>query len=251
MPKLLLVICFVSTFLIANAFAFRGTVKVCGVEWPPFTYNKNGKLTKGISIAIYTEAFKRMNMTLDADTIPWARCLDAVKEGQYMAVIDNAALPPFIFGKHPTGIYPLAIYTRENYPLSIFSWRAMWGKPVGMVRGYDYTPKIKRFRRWQPDYSDSDEQALQKLNAHRYDFVVMDIFAAPLLASKLKINIKRLTPMVDGTYLYLVFNKKHQRLLQEYDKKIKQMIEDGTIDNIYLDHINMTYSELMSLMPDN
>jgi len=134
----------ITLFTILSSFShisYAEALKLCGVEWPPFTYSKEQKITKGISYDVYTEAFRRLQMAVE---LPWKRCLQYVAEGKYDAVIDNAALEPFLYGQFPTAIYPLAIYVRQDFPQETFSWDDLQGKTVGMVLGYDYTER--RFR---------------------------------------------------------------------------------------------------------
>ncbi len=48
-----------------------------------------------------------------------------------------------------------------------------------MVRGYDYTDKIKNFTGWEPIKAHSDKQLLLMLEKSRVDMIVLDYFSAP------------------------------------------------------------------------
>ncbi|OQW92235.1 MAG: ABC transporter substrate-binding protein [Beggiatoa sp. IS2] len=222
-------------------------LKLCGVEWPPFTHSKNGEIVNGISFDVYTEAFRRLQMDFETIEIPWSRCLKYVEDGEYDAVIDNAALEPFLYGKFPTAIYPLAIYVRHDFPQETFSWDEMKGKTVGMVRGYDYTEKVKQFEGWKKELADTDEQMLRKLQKNRYDYVVLDIFAAPILAKQLGIELKKLNPLIDVTTLYLVFGKHKAEIAKQYDQVIGKMIQEGLLDTIYKKYLPYSYTDLMNM----
>lgn len=37
-------------------------LKVCGVDWPPFSYAEQGRLTEGISVEIHREVARRLGM---------------------------------------------------------------------------------------------------------------------------------------------------------------------------------------------
>lgn len=139
------------------------------------------------------------------------------------------------------------MYVRQNFPQTTFSWEDMKGKFVGMVRGYDYTEKIKNFDGWVPIFSTTDELLIKKLHAKRYDYVILDIFAVPILSERLGIKIKMLTPLIDSTKLYLVFNKNNAEIAKEYDKVIGKMIQDGTMDSIYLKYLPNNYNEIMNM----
>ncbi|WP_339387596.1 substrate-binding periplasmic protein [Vibrio caribbeanicus] len=220
-------------------------LKLCGVEWPPFTYSEAGKITGGLTYDILSEAFNRLNIKVEKDVIPWARCLAYVETGKYDAVIDNAALDPFITGRHPTAKYTLGVYVRENYEQTDFSWSSLVGKSIGLVRGYDYTETITNYDGWIREYASTDELALGKLKVNRYDYVLLDTISADLLAKKVNIKIRMLKPEVDSTNLYLAFNKHNEDTLEAYDRVLGEMIQDGTMDSIYLKYLPKNYSALV------
>lgn len=233
--------------LLAVAVVHAEPIRLCGVDWPPFTYAEDGMIEDGISIRIYEEAFKRLGMSVEAHALPWPRCVRSVELGAYDAIIDNVPVNRFVFGRHPTAFYPLAIYVREDLPVDLFSWKSMTGKPVGMVRGYDYTPTISSFDGWLPRYFTTDEQMLRALQAGRIDYVLGDLFSVPILSARVGVKIKRLDPLVDSTDLYLMFNAERENLMRRYDQVIGQMIEDGTLDAIYRQFMPLSYSDVMRL----
>lgn len=245
MRTLIIIVLFVVFFPLSSMSAEK--IKLCGVEWPPFTYAKDGKITKGVSPDIYTEAFHRLQLDFEAVELPWSRCLKFVENGNYDAVIDNAALEPFLYGKFPTAIYPLAIYVRQDFPQETFSWDDIKDKTVGMVLGYDYTEKVKKFTGWKPEFANTDEQMLKKLQKNRYDYVVLDIFAAPILAKQVDIELKRLNPLMDVTMLYLVFGKHQADLAKRYDQVIGALIQEGFLDTIYKKYLPYSYADLMKM----
>lgn len=242
---------YIGLMLLPLVFKAFAEVKLCGVEWPPFTYAQHNHLVKGISIDIYKEAFTRMNMTFTADQLPWARCLKDVEEGYYDAVIDNANLEPFkVAADTPTSVYPLGIYVRQDFPQVQFSWESIRGTAVAMVNGYDYTKKIAAFTGWQRVDFSSDEKILHAIKIKRYDYALIDVFSAPILAKKVGIDIKLLKPAVDSTNLYLAFGPKKANLVKQFGETIKEMIQEGIMDIIYRKHIGMSYSDVLKISQD-
>lgn len=228
--------------------ANTGVVKLCGVEWPPFTYRSfenPAVIDKGITYEIYTEAFRRLGLSFTTTILPWPRCLAATNKGLYDGIIDNADMPPFISGNHPTGVYSLAIFVKQDHPEMAFNWASMEGKTVGMVRGYSYTPKIKAFDGWVKQLAPNEEQLLRMLKGQRHNYVLLDIFSADILASKVGVDIKQLKPIVDSIHLHLTFSPENNAIAEQFDQTIKQMIDDGTIDNIYQKFLPYSYQELM------
>lgn len=233
--------------IIYSSAVFASEVKLCGVSWPPFTYVQNNQFVKGISHDIHREAFKRLGIKYKRSVFTWARCLAQVEKGVYDAVIDNSATAPFIYGKVPTAVYPLAVFVREDSADKHFSWEFMQGKKIGMVRGYDYTPKITGFKGWNVKYAKTDHQLLLKLKAKRTDYIILDIFSADILMKEAGIKVKMLTPLIDSTDLFLVFNKGRSALARQYDEVIQQMHSDGTLDKIYRQYLPFDYSQIIDM----
>ena len=226
------------------------TLKFCGVHWPPFIYAEDEHIVKGISFDIYTEAFRRLNREFDAEEIPWPRCVEYVQEGDYDAILDaGTPRPSIILGKQPTSIFPLAIFVREEFPEDHFSRDALKGKTVGVIRGYDYGDRVP-LTDWKLDFSKDEEMLLKKLQGGRHDYVLLDIFVAPVLAEKLGIKVKMLSPLVDAYPLSLGFSAKHESLVQEYDRVIEVMIQDGTLDKIYQTYLPYNYHTLLTMFEE-
>ncbi|WP_018693144.1 substrate-binding periplasmic protein [Algicola sagamiensis] len=221
------------------------TVEVCGVAWPPFTYAENKMIVKGVSHDIHQAVFTKLGMKLVAHELPWPRCLSIVEEGKMDAVIDNAPLEPYIYGENANAFYPLAIYVRADFPIEQFSWFLMRGKRVGMVRGYDYTEKIQKFKGWKKDLHKTDAELFEKLKKGWLDYILVDIFSAPLLAEQTEVEIKSLHPMVDTVNLYLDFSPKNKVLAEKYDRELGNMIKSGEVDKIYKKYMPYTYRQLL------
>jgi len=221
-------------------------IKLCGVEWPPFTYVENNFIVKGISYEIYEHAFHLLGKRFIAHKIPWPRCRNYVKKGEYDAIIDADTLE-FIIGTFPTSFYPVGVYTRFDFPEDKFSWDLVRGKRIGMIRGHKYTDIIGNFNNWIKDFASNEIMMIQKLKANRYDFIISDLFAAHYFAKTVGIKIKMLKPILDFGPNYLAFNRDRKKLLKDYDKIIGLMIQDGTLDRIYLKYLPYSYSELKKM----
>ena len=73
--------CLILNLLCAFTSVAREDIKLCGVEWPPFTFVVQGKMVKGISLDVYREAFRRLSHNSSTSVLPWARCKLAVIQG--------------------------------------------------------------------------------------------------------------------------------------------------------------------------
>lgn len=244
MKKILIII----LAIMINQAVYATTIKLCGVQWPPFTYSTQSNLSHGLSIDVYTEAFKRLGMTIDAKAMPWQRCVKLVKHGSMDALIDNTHSNEFINGITPTAFYPLAIYVRNDFDQTKFSWDTMENKHVAMVRGYDYTEKISSFKHWNKQFALSESVLVRMLKAKRYDYILLDIFAAQHLEKTHNIKLKMLEPMIDSAALYLVFNKNKKTLKDKFNTKVVEMINDGTMDKLYVKYLPHSYSAFKTMI---
>lgn len=226
---------------------YATTVKLCGVDWPPFTFSEHGELTHGLSIDVYKEAFKRLGMEISTKSMPWQRCMKLVKHGSMDALIDNTHSNEFIHGPTPTAFYPLAIYVRSDFEQSKFSWKAMENQDVAMVKGYDYIDKIASFKSWHKQYAVSESVLVKMLKAKRFDYILLDSFAAKNLEVIHDMKLKMLTPRIDIAKLYLVFNQKKSALMNKFDETIIAMISDGTMDKLYLKHLSQSYKDFVNM----
>ena len=223
-------------------------VKICGVEWPPFTKGKT--IQEGISSEIYREIFqRRLGFKLIIRAMPWARCLSEVKKGNFDAVSDNLSTSDFINGKYAHSVYALAMYVNQDSTEKTFKGlNSLIGKKVGMVRGYGYTPKIKEFKGWKVHLAVKDEHLIKMLDEGRLDYIINDIFSAPIMAEKFKIKIRAIFPLVDSTPLYLAFNKEKEELAKQYDEELGKLIKEGMVDKIYKNNSSIPYVDISKYM---
>jgi polar amino acid transport system substrate-binding protein len=227
------------------------TIKLCGVEWLPFTMGE--QLDHGISIEINQEAFKRMGHTASISNVPWKRCIDEVREGKFDAMIDAGDVRGFSFPKNPTTIYALSFWVRADAPDTTYKGvESLKGKKVGLVLGYTYSPEIDKIKEWNVDRVTDDETNLKKLAARRVDYIANDIVSCPLVAKRLGItNIRPLLPPFNVYPLGLSFGPKSlKKFAADYDKAIEGMLKDGTIETIYAKYSTIRYSELMRYLKE-
>lgn len=229
-------------------------LRFCDTTWPPFTYGvENGRITKGVSFEILTEAFRRLNMQFQIDVMPWERCLMKVEAGTYDGVLDaNNQSPNFIHGINPTSVYPTAIYVRKDFKENKLSWEKLRGKKVGLVKDYEYPQSIMTNNvGFIPDKSQDGAAMMRKLKINRYDYIVSDIFSAQPNAQEVGVDIKMLPPILEVDNLYLTFNNSHEGLMKKFDDVFGEMIKEGTADALYRKYLPYTYHEAVNLKTED
>ncbi|WP_196303961.1 substrate-binding periplasmic protein [Chromobacterium violaceum] len=230
-------------FTLATGFTTQASpIKLCGVEWPPFTYVKNGMVDSGISHDILQEAFRRLQLPEIMEAAPWARCLRGIKTGEYDAVIDNevaAQTPRF---KHIYSSYPVALCVKRGSAIQSFNWKLVQGQTVGIVRGYTYTPKILHYPNWKLTPTNDENSLYAMLTNGHLQFVLCDVWGATL-----RPNVTILKPIIDRTNLSPNFSAKKAALAVRLDGMIGKMIEDGSVERIYSQYTKHKFREMVPL----
>ncbi|MDC5821714.1 transporter substrate-binding domain-containing protein [Vibrio europaeus] len=221
-------------------------VRVCGVDWPPFSFvDDNSKVIKrGISVEIYREAFSRMGKKVEFHHVPWGRCEKHVLSGKYDAILDSVKVAGLINTSIPTAFYPLGAYVNKDSQLTEFSWERVDNQRVGLVINYHYADIILSNKDWKVVPAETEEKLLTLLGKERVDFAIMDYFSVVKLSEKVGIETRLLQPLIVSQNLYLCFNPKHNNLITRLEIKIKEMLEDGSIDALYKRYSIKTYSEI-------
>lgn len=232
-----------------SAIATTEEIRICGVEWPPFTTRSESGAMSGISYEMLKTAFSRMGVSFQLDFVPWERCKQMVINGVvFDAILDATENADLIVGENPTSMYPIALFKRPSPSVEVdaFDWSVGENKSVGRVLGYAYNSFEEKMTAWNFDYSTDDRTMIQKLALFRTDFIIGDMFSTHILAEEMDLDIKMLQPFMSVDNLYLAFNPQHQAIQSQFDRVVAGMIDDGTLDRIYQQSIGYTYAELMS-----
>lgn len=239
-------------FIFAILVAFSSTswssevVRVCAVDWPPFSFVEAGskKIERGVSVDLYREAFARMGKKVEFHHVPWGRCEKKVLSGTYDAILDSVKVNGLITPSIPTAFYPLGAYVNKGSELTEFSWERVHNQRAGLVINYHYADIILNNKDWAVVTAETEEKLLTLLGKNRVDFAILDYFSVVKLSEKVGIEIRLLHPLIVSQNLYLCFNPKRRDLVADLDKKIKEMLGDGTIDAIYKSYSINSYSDI-------
>jgi polar amino acid transport system substrate-binding protein len=231
--------------LLSTATAAPRELKLCAIEWPPFTQLKQNRIDSGITVDVLREAFGRLQVPYRIQPMSWILCRKAVDSGEMDGLLDATVSESHLTERHSTSFYPLAVFVLDESSIKEFDWSLLRGKRVGMVRGYTYGPAIQRFHDWVRVDADSDAQLMVWLQYHRVDFVLTDTYAGPILATRAGVQVRPLQPLVEVVPLYLSFAESQSALAARYDKVVGDMIADGTLDAIYLRYLPYDYHEAL------
>ena len=233
-------------FLLLPAMGYGQPVELCGVHWPPYTISDDRTIAEGLSFAIYEEAFTRLGLEVNATRLPWKRCQVEVSRGRYDAIMDadKVLFEDYVFGKNTTNFNPVTIYVRRRSPMNHYDPEVLEGRQVGIVEGYVGYLAIAEQHGWKVVETRSEKHTFRMLAEQRIDFAMVDEASAPLLTPQLEVDFKPLDPPVFIQELSLGFHPSNRDLMERYDRAISEMIQDGTLDELYRQHLPYSYSEI-------
>ena len=221
------------------------TITICGASFPPSTIVENGKLVRGYSVEVIAESFSRLKLDYQLEVLPWKRCLWLVKAGDIDAVIDTSIYnEPIITGKFPISYNQLAIYVREDFPDAEYSPISLRGKLIGIPRGYTSYFNLAKENGWLGLETDDEENMFTMLEKGRFDYAFSDTSTALSMASKVNARIKPLKPVVTSQKYFLGFSPNHEALALAFDEVIEKMIQDGTMNRIYIKYLPQSYTDM-------
>lgn len=232
--------------VIADEEPIEDKILIASVHFPPFEVIENGSYT-GPGYDIVTEAFSRMGYTeedYEFVTYPWARILELVKSGDVDIVMDispNEERQSYIkFSEEPFTNYEKHFITTAGndipYDGTIDSIKDY---TIGVVREYRIGPNYQEARAtgmYKFEDASSFEENIDKLLSGRVPIILDTTFSvlSHLANEGITHEIIVLEPPYDSTTTHLGFSKvlNNMDLLEGYDKAVREMREDGTLQNI-------------------
>lgn len=203
---------------------------------PPFMYQHEGQ-PKGLYPLLLQAVFQRAGIVVEIQAMPWKRALmrggkaelgigGIYKTAQRQAVFDYSQA---IFEEK------LIVYVRRGTATSFTALSDLYGKRVGVIRGWSYTEALdKAIDNGQIHASagSSDEANFRMLASGRLDALIAIELAGQRIIQQLQLDqVQALQPALSINPTYLVFAKqaKQQALLQRFDQSLAEMRADGSL----------------------
>lgn len=206
---------------------------------PPFMYQEAGQ-AKGLYPQLLQAVFKRAGIAVEVRAMPWKRALRMGEsaEAGIGGIYKTAARLEIFDYSQPIFEEKLIIYARKGAALHFDEISDLYGKRVGVIRGWSYTEALDeaiKNRRIEVTENSSDEANFKMLASGRLDMVIAIELAGQRIIQQLQLgNMQALEPPLSINSTYLVFAKKaeQQALLQRFDQSLQEMREDGSLDKL-------------------
>ncbi|MBO8172711.1 MAG: transporter substrate-binding domain-containing protein [Bacillaceae bacterium] len=208
------------------SFAMSGLYK-------PFNFKEDGELV-GFDVEIGTEIAKRMGMEPDPVTNPWESIIPGLTTNKYDAIIGSMAITEERLEKvnfsRPYYRSGAQIFVSADND-EIKSADDLKGKVIGVVKAstfkdvaMEYTDQVKEY--------DSDLTALNDLPSGRIDAVITDQMVGLRMIKEGAVDIKDVGEPLWVDEMGIAVRKEDEALLENINKALESMIEDGTYEEI-------------------
>jgi len=190
---------------------------------------------------VLSEADKRLkNISISFETLPAERSLVLANRG----INDGECcrIPTLIINEY-NNLVPVnesffsarfSAFAKQD-AIDIKRFEDLKPYSVGTVEGWKIAvKKVKAIKPAQTHIVTTPEQMFHMLDQHRLDYGIMGYLSGLQVITTLNMdNIKAIQPPLVEKPLFLLLHKKHKSLIPKFNKVIKHMKNDGTIDNLY------------------
>lgn len=180
--------------------------------WAPFSYLKDGKPT-GLDYEIAAEVFRRMNVEVHWQFLPWRRCLAMARQGQADAVLDiletrerDAML---IYPSEPLSEVEFLMFQANERPHVFNTMADLQGLIIGTQAGFQYGEAFMKAPGIYRESAPTLEANLGKLMLGRVDLVITDRRAGQYALEHLNLDqqISALPTVVSSDRQYLALRR--------------------------------------------
>ena len=233
LKKISLLLILLSLFLAHNVNAEKITLGY--VDFPPYEFEEQDQ-PKGILVSIVKKVFKKAEIPLELNFMPFKRAYELTKSGRIDGLFNfyktENRLQHFDYSK-PIINNPLVFFVRKDADIQFNKLEDLKGLKIGVMRGYTYGKAFDTSSLFSKDASNSHESNLKKVLYGRIDAYPCDKLVGIYTARKHKImsELKILTEPLKVMKGHIGFTKgKHKDVIEKIDKVITQMLQNGKID---------------------
>lgn len=221
---------------------------IVSADWAPYEFVENGQI-KGISVDIVNEVFNRMGYKVTNKVLPFSRAIEMLEKGEVDMILDVkntvARQEIGIFSKEPIITTSTSLFVKNNSNIE-FDGYILDLKPykIGIVRDYSYGEEFDTYIKnniLKTEVVDDNMQNVNKVLDERLDICIENrlVMLNELRATNNEHKLKELKPEIHETPVYGWFTKKKnlRQMIEEFDKKLVEVKQDGTFEKIYNSYV--------------
>lgn len=209
-------------------------------EWPPYQFTQDKEIV-GMDTEVVKEAFRRMGTNIKFRSLPWARALEEVKNGDAHAIF-SIAYPDqhqFLhFPKTPISAQRSVFFVRKDSDMKISDISDLEGVSVGVVRDNFYGDRFDKNEKIKRDVANNQFLIFKKLLAKRHDIMISFDVVGLYVAKQMGITdkVKTLDYVVDDQPTYVAFSKakgsQNTELAKQFSETLEQLHKEGFTEKI-------------------
>lgn len=211
-------------------------------DWYPYSAQRSGQ-AEGLAVDIVRAAFSAVGVTVDFKTMPYARCMQMVKQGVELGCFDTlrdvSTRDTYLFHEQPLFKATIGIYAPATASGSMTAQQLV-GHSVALTNGYTYGDTVEKNPDIRKDMAPNDLLTLRKLQAGRTEFALVYTRVADWLQHQhpeLRGGFRQVgTLLEDG--LYLSFSKSRSEapeMVKLLNRGLAQIRGNGTYARIEAD----------------
>lgn len=201
--------------------------------YKPYNFKQSGQLT-GFDVEIGKAIAKEMGLKPNPVTTPWETIIAGLQADKYDAVIGSLGITE----KRKKAVLFSDAYYRSGAQIfvkegnkEIRSPGDMKGKKIGVVKATTYKDEALKYSKDIKEYT-SDVVALQDLPTGRVDAVITDEGVGDHAIKNDGLKIRKVGNPLTLDEMGIAVNKDHPELVKEVNQALKQIIENGTYEEI-------------------
>jgi polar amino acid transport system substrate-binding protein len=244
-----LISCWFSLFLVFYSHVYASDqIKIVHfaeeANWPPFTLNKFGIATEGLSLALMQAIFSRLEIEVEIELLPQKRMLEYLKRGSKdgaTVISINSERSQFLDFSAPLFAKRGYIHykTDRKNPIEWDTFENLQGLIIGIVEGHnygeDFARAVKRYN-LNIEKLSQERQGFDLLLAERIDcFLCIDLTANQFMKeSKFKGKITHAPKSYYGKDYHIAFSKRSNArfLIPRVNKIIQEIRFDGSLNKM-------------------
>lgn len=220
-------------------------LKLVTLSYPPYEYVEDGEV-KGVATRIVREIFRRMDVEIDIELMPWVEALDAVRTGRADAIYTAFKTPE----REEYLLYPeteligqtTSLFVRDGSEIDYHGeLRPLAAYSFGVVHGVSYGPlfdnAVKTGMIRNVVRSIDGRESVKRFLAGEFDILVSNWLEAKTILKSLNSEDKAraLSPPLQNIRSYLAFSGKSDRsdLLGDFERHLRQIRMDGTYGKLF------------------
>lgn len=229
----------------------------------PFTFVDSSNQLTGHNIELIKAVFDRLpQYKLEIEVTDFPSIFAGLDSDRYQIGVNNFAKnekrkEKYLFTDPIFANEYVAVFAKDNKKAeSINTWEDLSGLKTISQSGINITTALENYNAANPqkainiEYSEEDlVLQIQDVEAGKYDFVLMDKPMFEYYEKEFNFNVTGVSissdvakDLMEEPYSYLIVSKGNEKLVEDLNRALKEVIEDGTSKEINLKWFGSDYS---------